>query len=119
MKGIYTIILGSIILIWGLLNIPNNDSFYAPSIMYGFLGVYVLTMGVFEAKDYRNKTYHLVLFSITAIFGLISLYRILFIPFIPFFYYTYIGVFILYITLSTISYLNRHENSSPLWKNEW
>jgi len=118
MKGYFIIIFGLIFLLLGLLGLLSlNNSFNPTDLMLCFLGLFLIEMGVFNVKGYKNKTYYLTSFILIALYGLISVYSLLFIPLDKSYDYYNIGLSILLLILIIRAYQLRHESENP--RNPW
>jgi len=110
-KGYILIVFGLIIEIWGLSQIFSNDP--SPIIFLIPAGIIFAVIGVFYLKNYRNKTYYLICFSLTVLFGLYSI--------ISYGYDSYPNLLVSLLMLVTFSrsYYYRERNLTIDWKNEW
>jgi hypothetical protein len=87
---------------------------------------FLIEMGVFNLKGYKNKTYYLTGFILIPLYGLISIYNLLFIPFNKSYDYFNVGLSILLLIFIIRAYHLRHESENPRlpwkglpWKDEW
>jgi hypothetical protein len=112
-----SIILGVFFVVFGLLGMLISG--LSISLVTALLGITFIVGGVFTRRGYRNKTFYLVMFSIVAIIGLISVYGFLFTPVDIFNNYLNMGIFLLFLFLYGKAYLRRHKAVKLPWKDEW
>ncbi len=117
-KGYYILIFGFIILFFSLFETFSlNKSFYSSIILLWILGVWIIVLGIYYVKGYKNKTFYLANFSLITLFGLISVYNLLFMPSNGIYNYWWLVIFIFLMIISIKSYFQRYKGKLP-WKDE-
>lgn len=110
--GSKIITIGCIFIVAGLpLFLLSGD--VLPNIFAILLGIFWIILGVFKNKEYYNKKYHMAVFSVIALWGLMLLYIFLFrtneyLGNMDIFYIN-TGLFIFLVICFVGSYIRRHK----------
>lgn len=113
-KGYYVLIFGLIILFFSLFEtFTLNKSFYSTIIFLWILGMWIIVMGIYFLKGYINKTFYIATFSLIILFGLISVYNLLFVPSNGIYNYWWLILFVFLMIISIKSYLKRFKGKLP------
>ena len=113
-KGYYILILGFIVLLISLSQTYIlNKSLYSTIFFLWILGVWIIVIGIYFVKGYRNKTFYIANFSLITLFGLISVYNLLLVPSNGIYNYCWFVIFIFLMIISIKSYFQRLQGKLP------